>query len=152
MPVPTSFADLSTTPASNSPAGSENVFPNLDDYIRFINGALASIKANTASNGWVSPYLTTSAFPASLAANGYQTLSSGVIIQWGSFTSNATPGAATAITFPIAFPATCSAVVPTAGNAGATTASAWFDTATRFGFNARTSGASQFSYFIAIGY
>lgn len=57
MPVPTSFNDLSTTPASNSPAGSENVFPNLDDYIRFINAGLASIKANTATNGWVSPYL-----------------------------------------------------------------------------------------------
>lgn len=57
MPVPTTFADLSTTPASNSPAGSENVFPSLDDYIRFINAALASIKDNTATNGWVSPYI-----------------------------------------------------------------------------------------------
>lgn len=57
MAVPTSFADLSTTPGSNSPAGSENVFPSLDDYIRFINAALASIKANTATNGWVSPYI-----------------------------------------------------------------------------------------------
>lgn len=57
MPVPTSFADLSTTVASNSPAGSENVFPSLDDYIRFVNAALASIRANTATNGWVSPYL-----------------------------------------------------------------------------------------------
>lgn len=57
MAVPTSFADLSTTPAANSPAGSENVFPDLDDYIRFINAALASISANTATNGWVSPYI-----------------------------------------------------------------------------------------------
>ena len=57
MPVPTTFADLSTTVASNSPAGSENVFPNLDDYIRFVNAALASIRANTATNGWVSPYI-----------------------------------------------------------------------------------------------
>lgn len=57
MPVPTTFADLSTTAASNSPAGSENVFPSLDDYIRFINAALASIKDNTATNGWVSPYI-----------------------------------------------------------------------------------------------
>lgn len=58
MPVPTLFSDLSTTVASNSPSGSENVFPNLDDYIRFINAALASIKANSG-NGWVSPYLST---------------------------------------------------------------------------------------------
>lgn len=57
MPVPTTFADLSTTPGSNSPAGSENVFPNLDDYIRNHAAFLASISANTATNGWVSPYV-----------------------------------------------------------------------------------------------
>lgn len=56
MPVPTLVTDLSTTLASNSPAGSENVFPNLDDYIRSLAGFLASIRDNTG-NGWVSPYL-----------------------------------------------------------------------------------------------
>lgn len=68
MPVPTSFADLSTTPASNSPAGSENVFPNLDDYIRFINAGLASIRANTATNGWVSPYLSSWTAPGAIGS------------------------------------------------------------------------------------
>jgi hypothetical protein len=34
MTVPTAITDLSSTAASNSPAGSENVFPNLDDYLR----------------------------------------------------------------------------------------------------------------------
>jgi len=57
MPIPTSFADLSTTASSNSPSGSDNVFPDLDNYLRFINAALASISANTATNGWVSPYV-----------------------------------------------------------------------------------------------
>ena len=56
MPIPTSFADLSTTVASNSPSGSDNVFPDLDNYIRFINAALASIQANSG-NGWTSPYI-----------------------------------------------------------------------------------------------
>lgn len=34
MPVPTAITDLSTTAASNSPGGSENVFPDLDNYVR----------------------------------------------------------------------------------------------------------------------
>lgn len=34
MPVPTLITDLSQTAASNSPAGSEGAFPNLDDYLR----------------------------------------------------------------------------------------------------------------------
>lgn len=59
MPIPTAFSDLSTTPASNSPAGSDSVFPDLDGYLRFTNAALASILANTSTNGWVSPYLAT---------------------------------------------------------------------------------------------
>jgi len=56
MPVPTTFADLSTTIASNSPAGSDNVFPQIDDHVRALAGLIASIYANTATNGWVSPY------------------------------------------------------------------------------------------------
>jgi len=31
----------------------------LDGFLRFVNAALASISANTATNGWVSPYLAT---------------------------------------------------------------------------------------------
>lgn len=56
MAVPTLITDLSTTPASNSPAGSENVFPSLDDYLRVQAAFLASIRDNSG-NGWVSPYL-----------------------------------------------------------------------------------------------
>ena len=56
MAVPSLITDLSTTPASNSPAGSENVFPSLDDYLRAQSAFLASVRDNSG-NGWVSPYL-----------------------------------------------------------------------------------------------
>lgn len=56
MAVPSLITDLSTTAASNSPAGSENVFPNLDDYLRAQAAFLASVRDNSG-NGWVSPYL-----------------------------------------------------------------------------------------------
>jgi hypothetical protein len=57
MAVPTSFTDFSVTPVSNGPAGSDSVFPELDDRLRFTNACLASIFLNSATNGWVSPYL-----------------------------------------------------------------------------------------------
>lgn len=57
MPAPTTFADLSTTAASNFPAGADNVFPSLDDTLRVHAACLASIMANTG-NGWTSPYAT----------------------------------------------------------------------------------------------
>ena len=56
MAVPTSFTGLSTTPASNSPVAGDNVFPDLDDFLRITQAFVASIYANTATNGWVSPY------------------------------------------------------------------------------------------------
>jgi hypothetical protein len=57
MAVPTDISALSTTAASNSPVAADNVFPDLDDFLRFHSAALASIYANTATNGWVSPYM-----------------------------------------------------------------------------------------------
>ena len=56
MPAPTTFADLSTTAASNFPSGGDNVFPTLDDTLRVHAACLASIMANTG-NGWTSPYI-----------------------------------------------------------------------------------------------
>lgn len=41
MPVPTVITDLSTTAASNSPAGPDAVFPNLDDYLRALSAFIA---------------------------------------------------------------------------------------------------------------
>lgn len=43
MPVPASFADLSATIASNSPSGTDTVFPNLDDYLRAQSGLIRQL-------------------------------------------------------------------------------------------------------------
>jgi hypothetical protein len=44
MPVPSGLASLSQTAASNSPAGSDAVFPNLDDYLRELFADLARLR------------------------------------------------------------------------------------------------------------
>lgn len=44
MAVPSSLASLSQTPGSNSPAGSDTVFPSLDDYLREIFADLARLR------------------------------------------------------------------------------------------------------------
>lgn len=49
MPVPTSITDLSTTAASNSPAGADAVFPNLDDYLRAHAAFIAQLNATDAT-------------------------------------------------------------------------------------------------------
>ena len=40
MAVPTAITDLSATAASNSPAASESILPNLDDYIRALSALI----------------------------------------------------------------------------------------------------------------
>ena len=47
MAIPSTMSDLSTTASSNSPAGSENVGPNMDNYIR----AVQAIIKNDVSKG-----------------------------------------------------------------------------------------------------
>ena len=89
MAVPTGFDDVTlvTTVGSNSPAAGDNVFPDLDNFLRFHSAALASIYANTATNGWVSPYMpkaggtftgavtgTTASFSSTLGVTGVSTL------------------------------------------------------------------------------
>lgn len=44
MPVPNSIDDLSANPADNYPGGSEQVFPNLDDYLRFHAACIAQLR------------------------------------------------------------------------------------------------------------
>lgn len=68
MTVPTSFSDLSTTVASNSPSGSETPADG-DNHLRTIYALLASIYGNSG-NGWSSPYVASSSLPT-LASGTY---------------------------------------------------------------------------------
>lgn len=52
MAIPTLITDLSTTAASNSPAGSDNVFPDLDNYIRAAYAFVAQLHAGTTKPSW----------------------------------------------------------------------------------------------------
>lgn len=51
MPVPTSINDLSTTPASNSPAGTDTVTSSTgpDDYIRALSAILKTVSNDSGS-------------------------------------------------------------------------------------------------------
>lgn len=47
MPVPSLISDLSTTAASNSPAGGDQVFPDLDNFLRFYGACIAQLRDGT---------------------------------------------------------------------------------------------------------
>lgn len=49
MPVPTDIDDLDTNPALNDPPGSDNVFPGLDDHLRFGYSCIAQLRDDLAS-------------------------------------------------------------------------------------------------------
>lgn len=44
MPVPTVITDLSTTAGSNSPAGTDNIGTNADDYLRALSAFIAQVR------------------------------------------------------------------------------------------------------------
>lgn len=50
MAVPNTIADLPTLAGSNSPAGSETVFPNLDDYLRAHGACIRSMYAISSAS------------------------------------------------------------------------------------------------------
>ncbi|MEN6643005.1 MAG: hypothetical protein ABFE08_11205, partial [Armatimonadia bacterium] len=52
MPVPSSITDLSTTAASNSPAGTDPISNTLDDYLRAIQ---AIIRQESLAKSWEAP-------------------------------------------------------------------------------------------------
>ncbi len=68
MPVPTLITDLSTTIASNSPAGGDTPADG-DNHIRALAAFIASIMANSG-NGWTSPYAVATALNASNLTSG----------------------------------------------------------------------------------
>lgn len=49
MPVPALITDLSVTPADNSPPGGEDVFPQLDNYLRTHAAFIAQIRQAIAN-------------------------------------------------------------------------------------------------------
>lgn len=56
MPVPTTIDQLSPTASVNSPAGSENVFPDADNFIRALAAFIAQLRDGAGTN-YTSPYL-----------------------------------------------------------------------------------------------
>lgn len=80
MPVPSSINDLDPTPSSNSPAGSESVFPDLDNHIRAGYAYTAQIHRGVNRPSWSGAlripffdgsgdYATSSTFRRSAAGN-----------------------------------------------------------------------------------
>ena len=51
MPVPASIDELSPTASANYPAGTEQVFPNLDNYLRFHAACLAQLRDRIGAEG-----------------------------------------------------------------------------------------------------
>lgn len=51
MPVPNSIDELDPNPASNYPLGSEQVFPNLDNYMRFLAACVAQLRDRLNAEG-----------------------------------------------------------------------------------------------------
>ena len=51
MPVPASIDELSTTASANYPAGSEPVFPNLDNYLRAHASFIAQLRDRLNAEG-----------------------------------------------------------------------------------------------------
>ena len=90
-------------------------------------------------------------FAGSPAVAGYQKFSNGVVLQWGLATCSATPGAAAAVAFPLAF-TTIYRVFTTGQTTNINNAATWMDTGTNTGFNIRGALASQAAAWLAIGY
>lgn len=59
MPVPNTINDLSTTPASNSPQGSEPALPLMDDYMRTHASFIAFLRDNKLNSSAVSAFILT---------------------------------------------------------------------------------------------
>lgn len=89
-------------------------------------------------------------FNASLAANGYQKLPNGLIIQWG---TRDIPNGTFSVTLPITFPTACQNVSATQADASNTGATGFyvrsFTTST---LNFFSNGAKTAVYWVAIGY
>lgn len=86
------------------------------------------------------------------AASGWQRLTSGLLIEWGQWTSSGTAGNPVAVTFPLAFGTSIFSVVVSATNSATANSAAWFDTPTLTGFNGRCIIVNRPCYYVAVGY
>lgn len=90
-------------------------------------------------------------FKTTATSSGSQASPGGIIRQWGIFTASSTAGAATAVTFPTAFPTACWGVRCTPFTASTTLIGAWYDTPTVGGFNGHGSTGSLAVFWEALG-
>jgi hypothetical protein len=81
------------------------------------NGQVLTFNGSTST--WGASSLSASGFSASLASNGYQKLPSGLIMQWGAYTSGISENTSAVVTFPIPFSVACFSVVATTRNTSA---------------------------------
>lgn len=94
-------------------------------------------------------------FGSSLAANGYQRLPSGLIIQWGLSSSDVAANTSVKWTYPIAFPTAALSAVATHSNGGVIADHVMYNvhSVTSTAANYTVSGAgAEAAFFIAIGY
>ena len=121
--------------------------------------------APTATPGTDDTQIATTAFvrlssPASLAANGYQKLPSGLIIQWGEsggHLSNTAGTKSTVITFPVSFPTGCLNVYATPGGSETplsvgVVATYWMSSGFGVSFQNTRSDQGVSARWLAIGY
>jgi hypothetical protein len=151
------FTGTVTSPAFSGPLTGNvtgNVSGSAASATTSTTQAAGDNSTNIATTAFVSTLVggTTTA-TASKATNGYQKLSSGVILQWGS--SSITAGGPTAISFPIAFPTAVGSIQMTIS--GGTTPTAYNSllqgSVTTSGFNALGGPGMSVSFtWFAIGY
>lgn len=149
------FIFATTGPITVTRAGADTFFGIAATSFTLNTGDSIHIEQASAS-GWLAYGGTASlgysaVFGASIAANGYQKLPSGLIIQWGvAIIPSGSPGTL-AITYPIAFPngRVCGLISP-AGNPSGTVPGITLTSntvATLYAYS-----ASQVVYWLAIGY
>ena len=151
------FLNQATVPVTLKGNSSENIGANtlagnsLANTL-IINPGDSVFIASGTSTWFTIGFASSKQFPSSLAANGYQKLPSGLIIQWGS--STITAGTANTVTFPITFPTACVRALPVPTGTGGT-ASQYMQptsiTPSQATFNVNAGGPWNYGY-IAIGY
>ena len=157
--IKTFSSTISGSINGNASTVTNGVYTTGDQTIEGVKAFSSSPIVPTPTAGDNSTKVATTAFvlanfTASLAANGYQKLPGGLIIQWGTMPYTSDNGNAT-ITFPITFPTVCVSIVPSIDTVtnGAGNWSVYGKTTTYFSANYSSTVVSSASgYYIAVGY